>query len=131
EHDAVVMQALQPDEGPHDAQVQNQNDHGRQPIEAATIAFCLIVEGGRYKGFLGRARHGSELDACAILNGNAAVCFSHYENSYRKVKYNLLNWAPFPRIEVFSPEGLLNQCAPSQGGSVSGITYTTVCTLSA
>ena len=44
-HDAIVLQALQPQEHPHDAEVEKQHYNRCQPIESAAILFGLIIEG--------------------------------------------------------------------------------------
>ena len=44
-HDAIVLQTLQPQEYPHDTEVEKQHDNRCQPIESTPILLGLIIEG--------------------------------------------------------------------------------------
>src|SRR5690606_2702722 len=58
-HDTIVVYALKPREHTHDAEEQNENDHGREPIEAAPVVFSLFVKACLDEGFLALNSHAS------------------------------------------------------------------------
>ena len=50
EHDAAVMNALKPKEHAHDAGVQHQDQHGREPVPPAAAQAGLVKKrGGEYR----------------------------------------------------------------------------------
>ncbi|MNQ97353.1 hypothetical protein D3C85_1129970 [compost metagenome] len=56
-HDAVVMDALQPEEHRHHTDIEDQHHRGRDPVHAAPASAGVVVEWRRNIG-LGRAGHG-------------------------------------------------------------------------